>query len=231
MAKPAAFFYYAAGLAAQAEMFGGGAEGYLGDKNKERSRNKQMKIPAREELSKIFGVIPDRSPFGKRDKAIIVLLANTGLRVSEAAGLNVHTVVTSEGARESFDVPRAWAKGRHSREIPLNPAAKKAIYQLLRFNQERGFSTEPTAPLLQDRWHRRIPVRSIQRMLQHYREVVEASDLITPHSLRHYFADRALRRCGMPRAVQVALGHKRLATVEVYTRATKEDVRKAVGAL
>ena len=96
----------------------------------------------------------------------------------------------------------------------------------MRFNQERGFSTEPTAPLLQDRWHRRIRVRSIQRMLQHYRELVEASDLITPHSLSHYFADSTLRRSGMPRAVPGGPWSQRLATIEVYTRATKRTCAK-----
>ena len=189
-----------------------------------------MKIPAREELIKIFGVIDPRSAWGKRDQAIIVFGANTGVRVSELVGLNVYTVMTSEGVRDAFDVPREWAKGKHVRQIPLNLSAQKSVLQLLRFNQARGFSTEPTAPLIQDRFHRRMPARSVQRMLQRYREMAEASDLLTPHALRHYFADRALRRCGNPRAVQTALGHRRLATVEVYTRATPEDVRKAVGA-
>ena len=190
----------------------------------------KMKIPAREELIKIFGVIDPRSAFGKRDQAIIVFAANTGVRVSELCGLNVYTVMTSEGVRDAFDVPREWAKGKHVRQIPLTLSAQKAVLQLIRFNQARGFSTEPTAPLIQDRFHRRIPARSVQRMIQRYREMAEASDLLTPHALRHYFADRALRRCGNPRAVQTALGHRRLSTVEVYTRATPEDVRKAVGA-
>ena len=191
---------------------------------------KPMKIPSRGELVRIFSVIDPRSPFGMRDRAVIVLGANTGLRVSELAGLNVNTMTTSEGVRDSFDVPRQWSKGQHTRNIPLNASAQKAVLQLLRFNQARGFSTEPTAPLIQDRWHRRVPVRSLQRMLQKYREIAEVSDQVTPHKLRHYCADRSLRRCGNPRAVQVLLGHKRLATVEVYTRATPEDVRKAVGA-
>jgi site-specific recombinase XerC len=189
-----------------------------------------MKIPTRTELIKIFGVIDPRSAFGKRDQAIIIFAANTGLRVSELCGLNVYTVLTSEGVRPSFSVPRAWAKGKHSREIPINASAAKAVLQLLRFNQARGFSIEPTAPLIQDRFHRRMPARSVQRMLQTYREKAEVSDQVTPHKLRHYCADWALRRCGNHRAVQNLLGHRRLASVEVYTRATPEDVRKAVGA-
>jgi site-specific recombinase XerD len=120
-----------------------------------------MKIPTRTELIKIFGVIDPRSAFGKRDQAIIVFMANTGVRVSEMVGLNVFAVLTSEGVRPSFSVPRVWAKGKHSREIPLNASAQKAVLQLLRFNQARGFSTEPSAPLIQDRFHRRMPARSV----------------------------------------------------------------------
>ena len=65
-------------------------------------------------------------------------------------------------------------------------------------------------------------------MMQKYRERVEASHLLTPHSLRHFFADRALGRGAKPRAVQVAMGHRRLETLEIYTRATPEDVRAVV---
>ena len=63
-----------------------------------------MKIPARTELIKIFGVIDPRSAFGKRDQAIIVFMANTGVRVSEMIGLNVFAVMTSEGLSHSCRV-------------------------------------------------------------------------------------------------------------------------------
>lgn len=189
-----------------------------------------MKVPTRKELVSILESISPREPFGLRDRAVIVLFANTGLRVSELAGLDVRHVVAGGQIRDSLDVPREWAKYRHSRTVPLNPAARKAIAIILRFNLARGFSTAPGAPLVQDRWHRRVPVRSLQRMMQIYRERAEASDQITPHALRHYCADRALRRCRKPRAVQALLGHRRLETIEVYTQATLEDLRETVGA-
>jgi len=189
-----------------------------------------MIVPSREELIQIFQAIGLNEPFGARDRAVIVLFANTGLRVSELSGLDVHHVVGADQVvREQLDVCRQWAKGGHVRRIPLNAAARKAIRQLLAFNEARGFSTERGAPLVQDRFHRRIPVRSIQRMLQKYRERAQASDRITPHTLRHYTADRAVHRGANPRFVQVLLGHKRLETVQVYTRATAADLRQAVG--
>ena len=113
--------------------------------------------------------------------------------------------------------------------VPLNAAARKAIAVILRFNVARRFSVDLDAPLVQDRWHRRVPVRSLQRMLQKYRERAQASRLLTPHALRHYFADRALHRGAKQRAIAVALGHRRLETLEIYTRATREDRRDVVG--
>ena len=188
-----------------------------------------MKIPTRDELVAMLEGISPREPFGQRDRAVIVLLANTGLRVSELAGLDVVDVVGNGQIRDEVDILRRWSKGRHSRIVPLNAAARKAIAVILRFNLARGFSVNANSPLVQDRWHRRVPVRSLQRMMQKYRERVQASRLLTPHSLRHYFADRALHRGAKQRAISVALGHKRLETLEVYTRATREDLREVVG--
>lgn len=189
-----------------------------------------MKVPVRNELVQIFLAIGPREPFGERDRALIVLVANTGLRVSEVAGLDVAHVVQLGQVRDALEVPRAWAKGSHSRTVPLNASARKAVGVILRFNQARGFATGPDSPLLQDRFHRRLPVRSIQRMLQKYRERAEVFG-VTPHKLRHYFATRALHKRGASvRSVQVLLGHKHVETTELYTHVNPEDLRQAVGA-
>jgi len=188
-----------------------------------------MIVPNRNELVRIFEEISPSEPFGARDRAMIVLLANTALRVSELAGLDVHHLVEFGEVRDHVDVPREWAKGSHSRRVPLNTGARKAVAAILCFNDARGFSTAPDAPLLQDRWHRRLPVRSIQRMLQKYRERAQVSDGVTPHALRHYGADRALHRGANVRHLQTWLGHKRLETVQVYTRTHPEDLRQTVG--
>ena len=189
-----------------------------------------MKVPTIQELRQLISVVPPRAAFGVRDRVIMVLLANTGLRVSELAGLDVGHVVAGGQVREFFDVPKEFAKGAHSRTLPLNANAQKAIRVVLAFNQQRGFSTEPSAPLLQDRQHRRMPIRAIQAMIQKYREIAGVSDLITPHKFRHFFATTALAKCNNPRTVQVLLGHWRLATVEIYTHHNPVDLQAAVGA-
>ena len=189
-----------------------------------------MKVPSISELQQLISVVPARAAFGLRDRAIMVLLANTGLRVSELAGLDVFHVFWQGVLRAFLEVPRAWAKGAHGRTVPLNANAHKAIRALLAFNRERGFATDDGSPLIQDRFHRRIPVRSIQRMIQHYRELAGVSDRITPHKFRHFFACQTLQKTGNVRITQVLLGHWRLDTVEVYTHYNQDQLMAAVGA-
>jgi len=189
-----------------------------------------MKVPTPNELKLLIAAIPARAPFGTRDRAIMVLLAHTGLRVSELAGLDVRHVAWDGVLREFLEVPKAWAKGGHSRCLPMNENMQRAIRFLVAFNRARGFSTDNDAPLIQDRFHRRIPVRSIQRMIQKYRELAGVSDLITPHKFRHFFATNTLQKTNNPRIVQILLGHWRLETVEVYTHYNREQLKAAMNA-
>ena len=189
-----------------------------------------MKVPTVNELKLMISVVPARAPFGVRDRAIMVLLANLGLRVSELAGLDVRHVAWDGVLREFMEVPKQWAKGGHSRSLPLNENAQRAIRALVAFNRSRGFSTDNDAPLIQDRHHRRIPVREIQRMIQKYRELAGVSEQITPHKYRHFFACQTLQKTNNPRITQVLLGHWRLETVEIYTHYNQEQLKAAVGA-
>ena len=100
-----------------------------------------MIVPSRQELVRIFEGISPSEPFGTRDRAIIVLFANTALRVSELARLYVHHLVEFGEVRYHVDVPRELAKGSSSRRVALNPCARHAVVAILRFNDERGRST------------------------------------------------------------------------------------------
>ena len=188
-----------------------------------------MKVPTTQELQSILAAVPTRSPFGPRDRAVMVLLANTGLRVGELAGLDVRHVLFGNQLRDALTVPKTCAKGAVSRTIPLNANAQKAVRALLAFNQSRGFAINPTSPLVQDRFHRRVPVRSVQRMIQKYREIAGVC-AVTPHTYRHFFATQALHGGTSTRTVQVLLGHWRLETVEIYTHHQIDHLKAGVRA-
>lgn len=181
-----------------------------------------------DEARQLLAAVDLRDPFGSRDRAMLVLCLHTGLRVSELVGLDVHHVALEGCPRAALYVPPALGKGGRGRTIPLNQTARQAIADLLAFNRRRGFSTAPDRPLLVTRKHERLTARAVQRLVKMLREKAGLDVPATPHSLRHTFASTVLSCNSNLRVVQLLLGHQRLATVEIYSHPTREDLRLAV---
>ncbi|MHB2017158.1 MAG: tyrosine-type recombinase/integrase [Candidatus Xenobia bacterium] len=190
-----------------------------------------MKVITPQELAQLLAAVDLRDPFGPRDHAMLRLCANTGLRVSELAGLNHHEVAHSGQPRETLFVPNGIAKGGKHRIVPLNTPARQAIQHLLHFNQVRGFSTAPTAPLLVNRKHHRLSSRDIQRLAKALREKAGLAVPATPHSLRHLFASSVASTTGNLKVVQQLIGHQRLSSTEVYLHPTRDELAAAVARL
>jgi site-specific recombinase XerD len=130
-----------------------------------------------------------------------------------------------------LDLPAPLAKRRKARLITLNQVTREIIADLLAFNQSRGLSIDPEAPLLQNRNHRRLTVRAIQRTVAYYRELAELDVKVTPHSLRHVFATRVLGQTNNMRWVQLLLGHREIRTTERYTHPGLDELKMAVAAI
>ncbi len=119
--------------------------------------------------------------------------------------------------------PRQWVevvgKGGRQRQGPLNAAARQAVLDLVHFNRSRGFAVAGESPLLVTRCHRRLPTRSLRDHIQRYRERADLDVRCSPHTFRHTFASRLAGVAPLP-VVQVALGHARLSSTQVYTHTT-----------
>jgi len=188
-----------------------------------------MRILTPSATRQLLAAIPPRSPFGARDHAVIRLFAQTGLRVAEMVGLNVGHVY-HETPFDQVDLPAAICKGRRSRIMPLNPAARQAVQDLVDFLKMRGFQANPDSPLLQDRRHRRLPIREVQRLVQVHRQSAGLPVRATPHTFRHSFASH-LATCVSLRVVQQLLGHRFLESTEVYLHTQPTQLAQAVATL
>ena len=180
------------------------------------------------EFRQLLQALDIRSPFGPRDYFMLVFVHHTGLRISELVGLNVERVAYRGQPRPTLTVPRSLGKGGKARRVPLNPVAQKAVSKLLEFNRKRGFSVEPSAPLLVNRYHERVTVRSVQRFMVALRQKAGLDIPASIHSIRHLFATQLTKACGNPRITQEVLGHHRLQTLELYTHPAHEDLADAV---
>lgn len=189
-----------------------------------------MRILQPTHTCQMLACIRPSSPFGARDHALIRLFSQTGLRVSEMVGLDVGHVFYKGAARRQLDLPAAACKGHRSRVIPLNQTARQAIQDLVDFLVMRGFQTGPDCPLLQDRRHRRLPVREVQRLVQTHRQAAGLDIRATPHSFRHGLASQLASKVSL-RIIQQILGHRFLTSTEVYLHNQPDDLMAAVESL
>jgi integrase/recombinase XerC len=162
------------------------------------------------------------SPAGRRDRAILMLLYNTGLRVGELCALNREDVrLPTEG----WGALQVVGKGRRLQRLPINRPAAAALSAYLADRED----AEPA--LFLNRSGTRFSVRGIALLVNRYLRTAGITDRSGPHVLRHTFATHALRARPNLRAVQELLGHAWVTTTQRYTHLEVEDLRAQVAEL
>jgi integrase/recombinase XerC len=144
-----------------------------------------------------------------RNTAVLMLLYGSGLRISEALGLNRDDAPT--GRR---DVLRIVGKGNKERAVPVLPVAQQAIARYLEFCP---FTLGPQDPLFVGVKGKRLSPRIVQLVMQRLRSGLGLPDSATPHALRHSFATHLLGHGADLREIQELLGHASLSTTQIYT--------------
>jgi site-specific recombinase XerD len=162
---------------------------------------------------------------GLRDKALLEVLFSTGLRVSELVSLNRDQI---DFTRMEFGV---IGKGRRPRVVFLSERAAAWMKQWLDSREDNWrpvfirFS-QGKPDLLADGEEMRLSVRSVQRLVDQYCRRARLPIKITPHGIRHSFATDLLFNGAGLRDVQEMLGHKNIATTQIYTHVTQPQLKK-----
>lgn len=165
------------------------------------------------------------SKTGLRDKALLEVLFSTGLRVSELVSINRDQV--DPNTREFGII----GKGRRPRVVFLS---ERAVYWLQRWLATRHDDWKPVfvrfagkvPDLHSDGEEMRLTTRSVQRMLERYCSKAQLPIKISPHGMRHSFATDLLSNGAGLRDVQEMLGHKSIATTQIYTHVTRPQLKK-----
>ena len=149
---------------------------------------------------------------GARDRALLELLYSSGLRVSEALGLDVEDL-SFAGA-----YVRVIGKGDKERLVPVGDVALEALGRYLD-DRDRG-------PLFLSRRGRRLDRMAAWRVLRKAAVAAGLGGRVTPHTLRHSFATHLLEGGADLRVVQELLGHASITTTQLYTHVTGERIRQ-----
>lgn len=177
------------------------------------------------ELRRLFSAPDQATPLGIRDHAIFVVLANTGLRVSEIVGLTLDRVNFEDG------LLRVFGKGRKERMVPMN---QSVCTVLTRWLEVRPPCDSPALFVGTEGRHLGEPLgaRGVQVLLRkHGLKANIPSDRLTPHKLRHTFATLLHMNSVDILEIQALLGHANIASTQIYTQTNPSRLRSAVGTL
>ena len=173
------------------------------------------------EQEALLGVPNPRYPTGERNRLLLRVLLNAGLRLSEALHLRwpdvdlntgrVHVKLGKGGkdrvlwlGEEDLGALRKWRQ----RQATLTPEAPAHVFTTL--------DGKPVSP------------RYVQAMVGRYAKRAGIEKRVHPHTLRHTFATDLLRDAGNVELVRRALGHANLATTQIYVHLVDADLEAAL---
>lgn len=158
-----------------------------------------------------------------RDRAIIETLYATGIRVGELCATELR------GLDLDALTLRVTGKGDRERVALLGEPAARAIALYVRYERpglvrRSGYTGDV---VFLGKRGSPIDQRQVRRIVEREASSTGSGDHVSPHTLRHSFATHMLAHGADLRTVQELLGHKNVATTQIYTHLTKNEIRKA----
>ena len=158
-----------------------------------------------------------------RDRLIIQLFYETGIRLSELVGLNVGDV---DFYRRTIKVT---GKRNKQRTIPIGDGLAQNLkeYVEMKDGEAGRLSTLNPQPLFVTDKGQRIYPGWVYRLVRKNLSQVVTLKKRSPHVLRHTFATAMLNNDAELEAVKELMGHESVSTTQIYTHTTFEELKKA----
>jgi site-specific recombinase XerD len=189
-----------------------------------KTESRSLKFLEREQVDRLVTSADTSKEEGLRDRAIMELLFSTGLRVSELVSLNREQINLD---RKEFGI---IGKGRRSRIVFVSDRAADWIQKYLNVRKDNFkpmFIRYSGAVIEENNGERmRLTPRSVERIVKKYVKQARIPVDATVHTLRHSFATDLLTNGADLRSVQEMLGHKNIATTQIYTHITNKQLRE-----
>ena len=165
-----------------------------------------------------------RYPTGERNRLLLRLMLDTGLRLAEATALewaHIDVVTARLLVRQG--------KGAKDRVLWLGDSLVEGLGRWRK--RQAAVCPETPVHVFTTLEGRTLKHRYVQEMVRRYAGRAHIKKRVTPHVLRHTFATDLYRETGKIRLVQKALGHSDLSTTMIYTHIYDEEVEAAMRCL
>jgi integrase/recombinase XerD len=172
------------------------------------------------EVQKLLAQPRGSEPTALRDRALLELMYASGLRASETIGLEVGDLDLEAG------VLRARGKGSKERLVPVGQKAVAAVRVYLRSGRPELVSDADERKLFLNFRGGPLTRQGLYKIVLGHAETAGLAGRMSPHTLRHSFATHLLTGGCDLRSVQEMLGHADLATTQLYTHLSGEELKE-----
>ncbi len=159
-------------------------------------------------LAELVGENAAADWIGARDRAVLLLLYGSGLRIAEALSLKGRDAPLD-------DVLQVTGKGGKQRMVPILPVTRAAVAEYCALCP---WPLDPAGPLFRGAKGGPLSQGLIQKATAQARRALGLPETATPHALRHSFATHLLGAGADLRSLQELLGHASLGSTQIYTK-------------
>jgi integrase/recombinase XerD len=169
---------------------------------------KRVKVTFKaEHLTALFGACDLSHSLGFRDYTLMLVLLDTGIRISELCDLQL------ESMHDGFLM--IFGKGRKEREVGISPTTAKYLWKYI--NMHRVAEDDTITALFTGVGGRPLRPSGVEKVIQRIKRAAGVEDIpVTPHKFRHTFARAWLERGGEVYSLSRLLGHSSVKVTELY---------------
>lgn len=154
---------------------------------------------------------------GERDRLMLLTFYSTGVRLAELVGLDWEDVDLAAGQL------KVTGKRNKQRIVPFGPELRDALAAYR--SHMAGEGGAGGALFRNLKTGERVSRRKVTEVVRRYLSQVTTLKKRSPHVLRHSFATSMLNHHANLQSVKELLGHESLATTEIYTHTTFEELK------
>jgi integrase/recombinase XerD len=184
-----------------------------------RRSRKLPQVLTRGEVEKLLSQPSGTDPHALRDRALLELMYASGLRASEAIGLELADLDLDER------MLRARGKGSKERIVPIGQAALRALNVYLERGRPKLVKDRPETHLFVNFRGGQLTRQGLYKIVRRHATSAGLADRMSPHTLRHTFATHLLAGGCDLRSVQEMLGHADVSTTQLYTHLSSDRLK------
>ncbi len=173
------------------------------------------------EIKKLLSAPDMRTNKGYRNRIVLEVLYDTGIRAAEMAAVKLHDMDLTGG----YLTVRS-GKGAKDRVVPLSPRVCHMIKEYLLMVRPQMLRGKDDGSLIPNRWGSQMTPTAIWSIVKRCVLLAGIKKSISTHTFRHSCATHMLKAGAPIRHIQELLGHESLESTQIYTKVTINDLKK-----